>query len=103
MEQYNFSNSNIDLACEEVGAFLAKVGVERREALRTKLTFEEVLLEYQAKFGEEAIFKLRLLKRLSSIKVEIIVEGESYNALVKNSDEGDVIQGLLAGVGLAPT
>ena len=103
MEQYNFSNSNIDLACEEVGEFLAKVGVERREALRTKLTFEEVLLEYQAKFGEEAIFKVRLVKRLSSIKVEIIVEGESYNALVKNSDEGDVIQGLLAGIGLAPT
>ena len=103
MEQYNFSNSNIDLACEEVGEFLAKVGVERREALRTKLTFEEVLLEYQSKFGEEATFKVRLIKRLSSIKVEIIVEGESYNALVKDSDEGDIIQGLLAGIGLAPT
>ena len=103
MEQYNFSNSNIDLACEEVGEFLSKVGVERREALRTKLTLEEVLLEYQSKLGEEATFKVRLLKRLSSIKVEIIVEGESYNALVKNSDEGDVIQGLLAGIGLAPT
>ena len=103
MEQYNFSNSNIDRACEEVGAFLAKVGVERREALRTKLSFEEVLLEYQSKFGEEATFRIRLIKRLSSIKVEIIVEGESYNALAKNSDEGDVIQGLLAGIGLAPT
>jgi len=103
LEQYNFSNSNIDLACEEVGEFLAKVGVERREALRTKLTFEEVLLEYQSKLGEEATFKVRLIKRLSSIKVEIIVEGESYNALVKNSDEIDVIQGLLAGIGLAPT
>ena len=103
MEQYNFSNSNIDLACEAVGEFLAKVGVERREALRTKLTFEEVLLEYQSKLGEEATFKVRLIKRFSSIKVEIMVEGESYNALVKNSDEGDVIQGLLAGIGLAPT
>ena len=103
MELYNFSNSNIYFSCEKVGKFLAKCGVDRREALRIKLTFEEVLLEYQAKFGEKAIFKVRLLKRLSSIKVEIIVEGESYNALVKNSDEGDVIQGLLAGIGLAPT
>ena len=60
MEQYNFSNSNIDLASENVGQFLAKAGVERREALRTKLTFEEVLLEYQDKFGEEAVFGLRL-------------------------------------------
>ena len=103
MEVFHFSNGNIDLACEEVGKFLKKVGVERREALRTKLTFEEVLLEYQTRLGEEATFKVKLVKRLSSIKVEIIVDGESYNALVKNSDEGDVIQGLLAGIGLAPT
>ena len=103
MEQYSFSNGNIDLASESVGQFLAKAGVERREALRTKLTFEEVLLEYQSKFGEEAVFKLKLLKRLFSIKIEIIVEGESYNALVKDSDEGEVIQGLLAGIGLAPS
>ena len=102
MERYNFSNSNIDLACEQVGKFLAKVGVERREALRTKLTFEEVLLEYQAKYGEEAFFGLKLVKRLFSIKIEIVIEGESYNALVRNNDERDVIQGLLAGIGLAP-
>ena len=102
METFHFSNSDIDLACEEVGAFLAKVGVDRREALRIKLTFEEVLLEYQTKFGEEAEFRVKLLKRLSSIKIELVVEGDAYNALAQNSDEGDVIQGLLAGIGLAP-
>lgn len=103
MEQYNFSNSNIDLACKEVGEFLSKAGVERRDLLRIKLTVEEVLLEYQARFGEQANFKLKLVKRLFSIKVEIIVAGESYNALHKNSDENDVIQALLSGIGLAPT
>ena len=103
METFQFSNSNIDLACEEVGKFLEKAGVERREALRSRLMFEEILLEYQTKFGEEATFGIRLAKRLFSIKVELIVEGASHNALVKNSDENDVIQGLLAGAGLAPT
>ena len=102
MSQFHFSNTNIDLACEEVGNFLKKVGVERREALRTKLMFEEILLEYQTKFGEDAEFKVRLVKRFFSIRIELIVKGESHNALVKNSDEGDVIQGLLAGIGLAP-
>ena len=102
MEAFYFSNSDIDLACEKVGAFLAKVGVDRREALRIKLTFEEVLLEYQTKFGEEAEFRVKLLKRLSSIKIELIVEGVTYNALAQYSDEGNVIQGLLAGIGLAP-
>ena len=103
MEQYKFSNSDIDLASEAIGKFLAKVGVDRREALRTKLTAEEELLEYQARFGEEASFKLRFSKRLSSVRVEIIVEGESYNSLDEITDEGDVIQSLLAGIGLAPT
>ena len=54
METFNFSNSNIDLACEEVGKFLASAGGDRREALCLKRTFEEVLLEYQSKFGEDA-------------------------------------------------
>ena len=103
METFNFSNSNIDLACEEVGKFLASAGVDRREALRIKLTFEEVLLEYQAKFGEETTYKLKCTRRLSAIKVEIEVTGEGFNPLEKESDGGGLINGLLAGIGLAPT
>ena len=103
MEQYIFSNSNIDLACEQVGKFLDSAGVERREALRIKLTFEEVLLEYQSKFGYEAAFNLRLVKRFSSIKVEIIVPGESFDPLDKPEEDSSVVLGLLAGIGLAPS
>ena len=103
METFRFSNSDIDLACERVGEFLAKSGVERREALRIKLTFEEVLLEYQAKFGEETTYKLKCTRRLSAIKVEIEVAGEGFNPLEKGSDDGGLINGLLAGIGLAPT
>ncbi|MBR5259650.1 MAG: cation:dicarboxylase symporter family transporter [Eggerthellaceae bacterium] len=103
MEQYSFSNNDIALACEEVEKFLASADVERREALRTQLTFEEALLNYQEKLGEDANFKVKFSKRLSSIKVELIVAGESFDALDKEGDEDDVIRGLLAGMGLAPT
>ena len=82
---------------------MASAGVEKREALRIKLTFEEVLLEYQSKFGEEAVFQLRLIKRFSSLKVELVVPGESCDPLDKPGEEDDVIRGLLAGIGLAPT
>ena len=102
MEQYNFSNGNIDLACEEVGKFLASAGVDRREALRLKLTFEEVLLEYQAKFGEDATYKLKCIKRFSAIRVEITVQGEGFNPLEKEDADSAVINGLLSGLGLAP-
>ncbi len=103
MEEYKFSNSNIDLASEKVGKFLAKAGVERREALRTKLTFEEVLLEYQSEFGEDATFKLKCIKHLLSIKVEIIIEGKSYDPFNKEGKDDDVIRNLLSKMGLAPT
>ena len=102
MEQLNFTNSNIDLACEDVGIFLSSVGVEKREALRIKLTLEELLLEYQEKFGEEASFKVRCVKRFLTLKVELIVEGSVYNPLEK--DEGEnAIYGILARIGLAPS
>ena len=102
METFNFSNSNIDLACEDVGIFLSSVGVEKREALRIKLTLEELLLEYQEKFGEEASFKVRCVKRFLTLKVELIVEGSVYNPLEK--DEGEnAIYGILARIGLAPS
>ena len=102
MEQLNFSNSNIDLACEDVGTFLSSVGVEKREALRIKLTLEEILLEYQEKFGEDACFKVRCIKRFLTLKVELIVEGRTYNPLEKDESE-NAIHGILARIGLAPS
>ena len=102
MEEYSFSNSSIDLACDDIGVFLTSVGVEKREALRIKLTLEEILLEYQAKFGEEANFKVRCVKRLLTLKVELIVPGRVYNPLEKDEEE-NVIHGILAGIGLAPS
>ena len=101
IKQLTFSNSNIDLVCEEVDAFLRSVGVEKREALRSKLTLEEVLLEYQDRLGEDASFTIKCVKRFFSIKVELIVEGSVFNPLEKG-DEENAVNSILAGIGLAP-
>jgi len=103
LEQYTFSNSNIDLASDQVAKFLASAGVERREALRIRLSFEEVLLKYQAKFGEEAFFKFRCAKRFPSIKIEIIVENAAFDPFDEAGEEDDVIRSMLARIGLAPS
>lgn len=103
MEQYCLTNSNIDLICEETGRFLAKYGVERREILRAKLTFEELLLEYQSRFGEDAVFRCRYVNRFSTARVEIIIDGEAFDPLCRESEEGELAQSLLAKIGLAPT
>ena len=103
METLHFSNSSIDLACEEVGNFLSKAGVDRREALRIKLTFEAVLLEYQDRFGVDATYRLKCIDRLSAIRIEIEVSGEQFNPLELENDDRALINGLLAGIGLAPS
>ena len=79
MKAYNFENSSIDLACEEVGKFLAQSGVERREALRMRLTLEETLLAYQERLTQAAEFKIRTAKRFSSVRIEAIIAGESFD------------------------
>ena len=78
------------------------MGVEKREALRIRLTLEEILLDYQERFGEEAEFKIRRVKRFMTIKVELTVGGQVFNPLEKG-DEENIIQGILAGIGLAPS
>lgn len=103
MEQYRLTNSDINLTCKKIGMFLEKCGVERQEMLRAKLTFEELLLEYQSKFGQEANFKLRCINRFLSARVEILIAGESYNPLSQENEENDLAQSILARIGLAPT
>ena len=64
---------------------LVSYGVERREAIRIKLTFEEILLEYQEHLGEEASFRVRCNSRFSAIWVEVTVLGESFDSIPINS------------------
>lgn len=103
MDTYIFSNSQIDQACQQVEKALVAYGVERREALRIKLTFEEILLEYQNKFGEDAQFFVRCVRRFSAIRIEVTVPGAAFDPLDKAAEDVSVMQELLAGLGLAPT
>ena len=102
MDNYIFSNTQIDQACQKVEKALVAYGVERREALRIKLTFEEVLLEYQNKFGADAPFRVRCSSRFSAIRIEVTVPGEGFDPMDKAGDDASVMRELLAGLGLAP-
>ena len=102
MDNYIFSNEQIDQACQQVEKALVVYGVERREALRIKLTFEEVLLEYQEHLGKEASFWVRCSSRFSAIRVEVTVPGNSFDPMDKAEEDAAVMRELLAGLGLAP-
>ena len=44
MINYQLSNINIDVISEEIGAFLDKCKVDRKDAMRIKFAAEEILL-----------------------------------------------------------
>ncbi len=102
MENYHFSYQNIDACCEATEQFLKTAKVDRREGLRTKLMLEEMLLRYRDRFGEEAEYVFRCVKRFFAQRIEIIVAGEPYNPLTEE-EETEIVQKLLAEMGLAPT
>ena len=47
MMNYLLKNSNIDIISYEIGAFLDKCKVDRKDAMRIKLAVEETLIHYQ--------------------------------------------------------
>ncbi len=102
MEQYSFSNSDIDLACEAVWKRLEAFKVERREAMRIKLAFEDVLLEYRNRFGEQSVYQLICRKRFSSMRIELVLKEQSFNPLEKDG-ESILTSHLLSRMGMAPS
>ena len=53
MSNYLLSNLNIDIISDEIGAFLDKCKVDRKDAMRIKLAAEETLIRNQERFGEQ--------------------------------------------------
>lgn len=103
MERYDFSSRSIDEASERLECFFLSSGADKREVLRARLTFEEILLSYRAAFGEGAAFTVRAAKRFSSARVELVVEGDALDPFNGNSEEDNLLHNLLAGLGLAPS
>ena len=103
MEKYILTNENIAAVCDTIEKSLGNYQVERHEALRIKLTLEEILLEYQARFGENALCSIRCVKRISSIRMEVTIQGNEYDLFSKMEEEDEVIRSLLTEIGIVPT
>ncbi|MBR2071797.1 MAG: cation:dicarboxylase symporter family transporter [Phascolarctobacterium sp.] len=107
MNKYLLTNSNIDIISDEIGAFLDKCKVDRKDAMRIKLAAEETLLHYQEQFGEIQEVTLDCRKRLGKARIVISVPAPRFNPF-KIKDEQDeslnsnVLRGILANMGIAP-
>ena len=104
MKNEKLTNLNIDLASKKIEGFLSQNKVEGKNIIRIKLAAEETLLKLQEKFGEQAAFSLKCVKRLGSLKVEIILAGERFDPFEQQEDEydSDVLRSMLSYMGIAP-
>lgn len=106
-ERYRLSAENIDAASEKIEKHLAMFSVDKRNVLRFRLMFEEILLNYRDRFGEETGFVLRCEKRFSRPRIVITVAGENFEPFASSENEEDYspesLRTMLANMGLAPS
>ncbi len=106
MKKYTLSNSNIDLISEEIGAFLDKCKVDRKDAMRIKLAAEETLLNYQDEFGEEQQVVFECRKRFGKPRIEMRFPALRFNPFERaeeTEENNTVLRSILVNMGIAPT
>ena len=106
MANYLLSNLNIDIISEEIGEFLNKCKVDRKDAMRIKLVAEETLLNYQEQFGEEQVVVFECGKRFGRPRVELRFPSARFNPYEKvevTEEDSSVLQSILVNMGIAPT
>ena len=73
------SEKGIDRACEEVQSFLEKTGMSQREVLAGRLSFENLLVEWGHRYGEDVQAKIKLGNIHGKPGLRISVPGERYD------------------------
>lgn len=106
-EKYRLSAINIDAASEKIEEQLSLFSVDQRNILRFRLMFEEILLNYRDRFGEENEFALRCEKRFFGLRIVVAVAGENFEpfSAAENGDgySPESLRVMLANMGLAPS
>lgn len=101
MDKFTITNENIEKAAETVSAFLQKNKVEQKDILRLTLALEDTLLNYRDTFGEATICSLKCIRRFGRLRIELTVDGNSYN-IFSSGDEENFSRMLMSGIGMAP-
>ena len=102
--EYLLTNASIDEISEQISTFLTELNMELKNRLRLRFLAEEILLDWQAHFSEQATCQVRMGKQFRRPYIQLeIAGGGAYNPLEKNTEQfGDYRNRLLANMGLAP-
>ena len=101
--EYLLTNESVDEISEQISTLLSELNMETKNRLRIRFLVEEILLDWQAHFSDQATCQVRMGKRFRRPFIQLEIPGDSYNPLEKNTEEyGAYRNRLLANMGLAP-
>lgn len=86
-QNYKLSAVAVDTISDNYHSFITALGVQRKNAVASRLTVEEILLGFREHFGEETDFTYTQSSFWGRPYIEISVEGEKYNPLEKEPDD----------------
>ncbi len=103
-QSFPLTDVGIDAAADFVGDGLEKLGLSRKNALRHRLSTEEVLLHWQTRMGADS-FCCCLDRRMGRVMLTLRREGEPADPLSESDGEFDNTLGqqVLANLGLGFT
>lgn len=104
-ERYDctLTNAAIDEISERIGDFLAGQKTAEKDRLRIRLSLEDILLNWQERFGEASVCTLRYGRQLGRAFLALEVPGEPFDPLPQEEDEFGGWSGrMLSGMGLRP-
>ena len=103
-EEIMLDSAGVDYISGEIGAWARAAGIERRNAIRIRVTMEELLLRVSGHTGGGVICRLRMGKRFGTPFIRVRYGGDSYDPTSLAEDElDDWSERLLESVGLSPT
>lgn len=102
--QLLLNREGVDIASQEIDAWLAETGVPRRDTLRIRLTMEELLLRICEHCGEGVNGTLRMGRYFGVPFISFRYAGEAYDPTAEQSDEmSQWTEQLLVNMGLSPS
>ena len=102
---FTFSPDDIDAAADFVSDGMAQLGLDRKEALRRRLSVEEVLLNWQGAAGLDGTYTVELSRRLGRVGLALRCAGGPQDPLAAPEDDsygaGGLGRSALENLGLA--
>ncbi len=108
-KEYFLTPEGIDDFSEYISDALGSLKIEKKEVLRLRLTFEEVLLKWLPCAEENDVFSVEIRKKFKRLAIKLTYKSKPLNPFIKEASESEdelseksISQSLLENLGIVP-